>query len=242
MKKINKFFSSCSKLTRCFAVALLAAVLVSGMISCDNASNANDDGNNGKGAALYPKQPSKSKACGAYSLAYYLEKTGQIEKSEIADKADEIYDFVKYPEDTTAKIGGKDYDFSGYSNPEAIAQYIKNSNAPISTSLKMLKDDKVQSQSERLLLAAKNALNISIADENRIDSFENGFNGCEYCIEILTYTTSSGKTTLHYVLTYKKGDEFYSLDPYDGIEYKRLEVPLCEVCNGGIFIKAPLTK
>lgn len=239
MKKINKFFSSCSKLTSCLAVALLAAVLVSGMISCSNAPESKDDT---KSAALYPKQPSKSKACGAYSLAYYLEKTGQIEKSEIADKADEIYNLVKYPENTTANIDGKDYDFSGYSNPESIAHYIENYNVTISTSLKMLKDDKAQSQSELLLLAAKNALNISIADENRIDSFENGFNGCKYCIEILTYTTSSGKTTLHYVLTYKKGDEFYSLDPYDGIEYKRLEVPLCEVCNGGIFIKAPLTK
>lgn len=233
MKIINKFFSSCSKLTRCFALALLAASLVSGLVSCKPSSD--EDDNNEPEA--YTAQPEHSRSCGAYALAYYLAKTDQIKYSEIKDKAEDIYTNgnVQFPEDTRASITGVgNFDCSGYSDPARLKAYIDSNHLATSATLKLISDTAVTEIPEAILieLAAPSALNFDIPAENRIDSFEDGFTGCDYCIEIVT----SGSSSLHYVLTYKKGNEFYTRDPDDGKEYKRSDLEY-GFSNSGIFIK-----
>ena len=235
MKIINKFFSSCSKLTRCFALALLAASLVSGLVSCKPSSD--EDDNNEPEA--YTAQPEHSRSCGAYALAYYLAKTDQIKYSEIETKAEDIYanGNVQFPEDTIATIPlFGSFNCGSYSNPEGLKAYIDSNHLATSATLKLISDTAATEIPETILvaLADSSALNFNIPDENRIDSFEDGFTGCDYCIEIVT----SGSSSLHYVLTYKKGDEFYTRDPDDGKEYKRSDLESeYGFSNSGIFIK-----
>lgn len=237
MKKINKFFSSCSKLTRCFALAILTASLVSSFVSCKR-----DSGDDNEEPEVYTAQPEHSRSCGAYALAYYLAKTEQIKYSEIKDKAEDIYTNgnVQFPEDTiaTTYLFGS-FNCGRYSNPEGLKDYIDSNHLATSATLKLISDTEANSNAEYILieLAAPSALNFNIPDENRIDTFEAGFTGCDYCIEIVT----SGSSGLHYVLTYKKGNEFYTRDPDDGKEYKRSEIKNThtsyEFSNSGIFIK-----
>lgn len=239
MKKINKFFSSCSKLTRCFALALLAASLVSGLVSCKPSSD--EDDNNEPEA--YTAQPDHSKSCGAYALAYYLAKTEQIKYNEIKDKAEDIYanGDVQFPDNTNPAITlGSDSIYvncSKYSDPSKLKAYIDSNHLATSATLKLISTASNLAETILISLAEPSALNFDIPAENRIESFEAGFTGCDYCIEIL----KSGTAGLHYVLTYKKGDEFYTRDPDDGKEYKRSEIKNThtsyEFSNSGIFIK-----
>ena len=114
--------------------------------------------------------------------------------------------------------------------------YIDSNHLATSATLKLISDTAATEIPETILvaLADSSALNFNIPDENRIDSFEDGFTGCDYCIEIVT----SGTSSLHYVLTYKKGNEFYTRDPDDGKEYKRSDLESeYGFSNSGIFIK-----
>ncbi len=232
MKKNNKFFSSCSKLTRSFALVLFAAVLFSGMVSCKQNSGEDDNIE----PEVYTAQPENSISCGAYSLAYYLAKTNQIKYSEIGEKAEDIYNNgnIKFPDGTELDINSYHFNCSGTSDPAKMKNYIDSNELATSATLKLIADVDNNTNAEDIIIALASPLNFNIPAENRIANFEAGFNGCDYCIEILYI----GNTGLHYILTYKKGDEFYSRDPADGKEYKRSQLDTdYAFTNSGIFIK-----
>ena len=220
MKKVTKL-----------AALFMTAALVLSFTGC----NQNVDSQSGNpepvaDTTVWAAQPEDSRSCGAYSMAYYLAKTGQINPSAIQAKADEFYTQIQF---TNEELGEDYVSFSGYSNPVKILQKIVPQYAK-TAKLKMLATP--NTEAEQLL--SQLATGMGITGIESISTFESGFGEGESCIEIV----KSGSTSLHYLLTYKKGGVLFTRDPDDGKEYKRSEIRTSKTeyqfCNGGVFVTA----
>ena len=203
---------------------IIACAMIFGFAAC---SEEEEDENTN----VWTAQPDGSASCGAYSMAYYLVTTGQAEVSEIKTKADAFYEDIQFGD----AVSGTAYsNFEEYSDPTKIATEI----APYASNVKLKMLENPQSEAEQLLATLAEGLGIPDSDIEKVSSFESAFGAKDYCIEIL----KSGTSSLHYILTYKNGDELYSRDPDDGKEYKRSEIknahPKYDFCGGGVFVTA----
>ena len=213
----------------CKAAALLmAASLTLGLTSC-----AQDSGSTPEPEAdttVYTAQEDDSSTCGAYAMAYFLTRTGQISESDIEKTANRFYSEVQF---TDQEASGDYEGLKGYSNPVLIASKLKTTWAK-SASLKMLATPTTEAEN----LLADLATGLGITGITSLTSFDQGFSDSDYCIEII----KSGSSSLHYLLTYKKSGVLFSRDPADGIEYKRSEIQTAhqkyQFCNGGVFLKS----
>ena len=179
---------------------------------------------------VYTAQEDDSRTCGAYAMAYFLTRTGQIAESDIEKRANSFYSEVQFTEEEASGA----YEFlEGYSNPVLIASKLKTTWAE-SASLKTLAT--ASTEAEELLAGL--ATGLGITGITSLSSFDQGFSDSDYCIEII----KSGSSSLHYLLTYKKSGVLFSRDPADGKEYKRSEIqtahPKYQFCNGGVFLKS----
>ena len=212
------------------AVLLIAASLLFGLTSCGNDSDSDSTPDPVADTTVYTAQEDDSSTCGAYAMAYFLTRTGQIAESDIEKTANRFYSEVQFTEEEASG----DYEFlEGYSNPVLIASKLKTTWAE-SASLKMLAT--ASTEAEELLAGLASGLGIT--DITSLSSFDQGFSDSDYCIEII----KSGSSSLHYLLTYKKSGVLFSRDPADGKEYKRSEIqtahPKYQFCNGGVFLKS----
>ncbi|MBQ9282645.1 MAG: leucine-rich repeat domain-containing protein [Treponema sp.] len=212
------------------AALLMAASLLLGLTSCGNDSDSDSTPEPVADTAIYSAQMKKSSTCGAYAMAYFLTRTGQIAESDIEKTANRFYSEVQFTEEEASG----DYEFlEGYSNPVLIASKLKTTWAE-SANLKMLAT--ASTEAEELLAGLASGLGIT--GITSLTSFDQGFSDSDYCIEII----KSGSSSLHYLLTYKKSGVLFSRDPADGKEYKRSEIqtahPKYQFCNGGVFLKA----
>ncbi|MCR5723486.1 MAG: leucine-rich repeat domain-containing protein [Treponema sp.] len=229
MMKIN-VGHKVTALTSAAAAFVLAASLLFGLTSCDNDSDSDSEPEPVADTTVYTAQEDDSSTCGAYAMAYFLTRTGQIAESDIEKTANRFYSEVQF---TEQKASGDYESLKGYSNPVLIASKLKTTWAE-SASLKML--DTASTEAEELLAGL--ATGLGITGITSLTSFDQGFSDSNYCIEII----KSGSSSLHYLLTYKKSGVLFSRDPADGKEYKRSEIqtahPKYEFCNGGVFLKA----
>ncbi|MBQ4377948.1 MAG: leucine-rich repeat domain-containing protein [Treponema sp.] len=230
-----KFLNASRKALAVFTAVALAFSLA----SCGGSDSDDDSGDGGKkeqtqktepaaDTAVYTAQPDDEPSCGAYSMAYYLVKTGQIKESEVKATADRLYSQIQFDD----AVADGDYEFlEGYSDPVKILSVITPNYAK-SAKLKML----TTPASEAELLLSGLAEGLGVTGIETISSFEEGFSDSDYCIEILQFDEAS----LHYVLTYKKEGVLFSRDPDDGKEYKRSEIrvafPKYQFCNCGVFV------
>lgn len=212
------------------AALLMAASLLLGLTSCGNDSDSDSTPEPVADTSVYTAQEDDSSTCGAYAMAYFLTRTGQIAESDIEKTANRFYSEVQFTEEEASG----DYEgLKGYSNPVLIASKLKTTWAE-SASLKMLAT--ASTEAEELLAGLASGLGIT--DITSLTSFEEGFSDSDYCIEII----KSGSSSLHYLLTYKKSGVLFSRDPADGKEYKRSEIKDAhskyQFCNGGVFLKS----
>lgn len=212
------------------AALLMAASLLFGLTSCGNDSDSDSTPDPVADTTVYTAQEDDSSTCGAYAMAYFLTRTGQIAESDIEKTANRFYSEVQFTEEEASG----DYEFlEGYSNPVLIASKLKTTWAE-SASLKML--GTASTEAEELLAGL--ATGLGMTGITSLSSFDQGFSDSDYCIEII----KSGSSSLHYLLTYKKSGVLFSRDPADGKEYKRSEIqtahPKYQFCNGGVFLKS----
>ncbi len=170
-------------------------------------------------------------SCGAYSMAYYLAKTKQIEIGEIADKAKEFYSIVQFD---------KNVGFDSYSDPvkikNEIAKYASKAE------LKMVKNQSTDGEKLLGMLAEY----LQITDVTPIDNIEGALATNQFVIEIVVPHSqvdleNPTKNTLHYVLTFWKNGKLYTRDPGRGTEVLRSDfidgtLKNWNFCEGGIFV------
>ena len=174
-------------------------------------------------------------ACGAFSMAYYLAETKQINGSDVVKTAKKIYKKIKF--DPSAGFGD-------YSDPFKIiresAQYAG------SVSFKMNISDP-QTPGEKLMKMLFDYVGADASQFEDITDIGTALAKDEYVIEIVVPRAGVDlgapmNNPLHYVLTYWKDGTLYTLDPGRGKEEPRQNfidgttTKWC-FCNSGIFLK-----
>ena len=196
-------------------------------------------------------------ACGAFSMAYYLAENGYIPTKKVESKAKALYKKVIFAESSG---------MYPYSDPRKIKKEISKYAAKAEFRMHKLDQETIQKgrnentcltlpyeeKAEILLCEIAELLNYSDSEIVNIDDFASGLGKNEYAIEIVLpdsgvilpgdYPDFLERNTLHYVLTYWKGDTLYTLDPGRGLEEPRSNfidgtTESWHFCNGGIFIK-----
>lgn len=196
-------------------------------------------------------------ACGAFSMAYYLAERGYIPTKKVESKAKALYKKVIFAESSG---------MYPYSDPRKIKKVISSYASKAELRMHKLDQETIQKgrnentcqtlpyeeKAEILLCEIAELLNYSDSEIVNIDDFASGLGKNEYAIEIVLpdsgvilpgdYPDFLERNTLHYVLTYWKGDTLYTLDPGRGVEHPRSSfvdgtVDQWHFCNGGIFIK-----
>ncbi len=242
------------KIKTILSLVLLASTLF--ITSC--AYNTPGEYSNKQPYAVQKRSDWSKYACGAFSMAYYLAEQGYIPKKKIASQAKSLYKKVIFPE--SSKL-------YPYSDPRKIKKIMSSYASKtefrmhkIDAQTRELAWDKDQAnqipkedQAAVLLAEIADMLNYSDSEIVDITDFESALAKDEYAIEIVD---ADGQVTLpayypddflrrnslHYVLTYWKGDTLYSLDPSRGLEEPRSNfidgtTESWNFCNGGIFIK-----
>lgn len=213
------------KLIKLASLVLLCAFMYS---SCEDVE---EDGE------VYKWLPKGSRACGAYSLSYFLTKTERYTKKHVKENAYIFYAATKYAE---GECGEYEW-LEGYCNPVKLtaltAAYADEA------VLKLPQNP----QTEAEILLTDMAADLSFTGTELSAGFESEFSDYDYCIEIIKskppLKNDPSPLGIHYVLTYLKNGELYSRDPGDGSEFKRSELVKKHkrrkyaFCNGGIFIK-----
>ena len=174
-------------------------------------------------------------ACGAFSLAYYLAETGQIPGGKVEATAKKIYSKIKF--DPAAGFGD-------YSDPFKIA---RESAAYASSVAFAMNVSNPQTDGEKLMSLLAKGLGADTTQFTDIADVPSALGKNEYVIEILVPRASVDllapmNNPLHYVLTYRKGDTLYTLDPGRGKEEPRQNfidgtTTRWSFCNSGIFIR-----
>ena len=76
------------------AALLMAASLLFGLTSCGNDSDSDSTPEPVADTTVYTAQEDDSRTCGAYAMAYFLTRTGQIAESDIEKTANRFYSEV----------------------------------------------------------------------------------------------------------------------------------------------------
>ena len=244
MKKIKNF--------------ILLALAVSTLTISSCAFNTPGEYTNKQPYAVQKEDTWSEYACGAFSMAYYLAEQGYIPKKKVESKAKSLYKKVIF--DKSSKL-------YPYSEPRKIKKVMAQYAAK--TELRMHKIDQetlqierenpyyetelpLETQAECLLNEVAALLKYSDSEMVDIQDIPSALAKDEYVIEIVLTDSSVilqgryedwlHRNTLHYVLTYWKGDTLYTLDPSRGLEEPRSNfidgtTEEWHFCNGGVFIK-----
>ena len=174
-------------------------------------------------------------ACGAFSMAYYLAETGQIEGNKVESTAKALYPKIKF--DASAGFGD-------YSDPFKIAIEAAAHASSVRFAMNV---SNPQSDGEKLMSMLAKGLGADTSQFTNISDISLALGKNEYVIEILVPRASVDllapmNNPLHYVLTYRKGDTLYTLDPGRGKEEPRQNfidgtTTRWSFCNSGIFIQ-----
>ena len=174
-------------------------------------------------------------ACGAFSLAYYLAETGQIPGAKVESTAKKIYSRIKF--DPAAGFGD-------YSDPFKIAREAANYASSVRFRMNV---SSPKTDGEKLMHLLATGLGADTSQFTDIADIPSALGKNEYVIEIVVPRPSVNlvnpmQNTLHYVLTYWKGDSLYTLDPGRGKEEPRQNfidgtTTSWSFCNSGIFIQ-----
>lgn len=193
-------------------------------------------------------------ACGAFSMAYYLAEQGIISSKNVSSKAKSLYRKV---------IFDKSSELWPYSEPikiqKEMSKYVSKAELRMhkvdEATRKMARDPEnlipidIELKAEILLHELSIYLKYNDSDIIDITDFASALGKNEYVIEIvdtdrnvtLAYDDFYVRNSLHYVLTYWKGDVLYTLDPFRGKEAPRSDfmdgtLEEWNFCNGGIFL------
>ena len=191
--------------------------------------------NNGQPYATQRDNAWSRNACGAFSMAYYLAETNQIEGADVEKTAKKIYQNIKF--DPSAGFGD-------YSDPfKIITELVPYAS---SVAFKMNGSDP-QTPGEQLMMMLFQAVHVSASQFENITDIESALAQDEYVIEIVVPRAAVDfaapmHNPLHYVLTYWKDGTLYTLDPGRGQEEPRQNfidgtTTKWSFCNSGIFIK-----
>ncbi len=195
-------------------------------------------------------------ACGAFSMAYYLAEQGFIPAKKIESKAKSLYKKVIFDESSQ---------LWPYSEPRKIKKEIAKYAAKAELRMHKVDQETIQKgreedcwqlpydlQAEILLNEVAALLKYSESEMVDIQDIPSALAKDEYVIEIVLtdygvqlpgrYDDWLHRNSLHYVLTYWKGDTLYTLDPSRGLEEPRSNfidgtTEEWHFCNGGVFIK-----
>ena len=175
-------------------------------------------------------------ACGAFSMAYYLEETGQFAGNKVESTAKALYQKIKF--DASAGFGD-------YSDPLKIMKEIAPYASSVSFKMNIAEPKTGGEKLMALFFANIDASNTDFVEN--IKDLSTALAKDEYVIEILVPSPNVNlknpmKNPLHYVLTYWKNNTLYTLDPFRGQEQPRTNfidgtTRFWNFCNCGIFIK-----
>ena len=204
---------------------LISAIFVTG---CSKA-------NKGQPYAVQKDNAWSRNACGAFSMAYYLAETNQISGADVEKTAKKFYKNIKF--DPSAGFGD-------YSDPFKIIREI----APYAGSVDFrMNHSNPQEPGEKLIEMLFKAAHADTSLFDDISDISSGLAKDEYVIEILVpkenvNLASPMYNPLHYVLTYWKDGNLYTLDPARGKEQPRQNfidgtTASWSFCNSGIFLK-----
>ena len=242
------------KIKTILSLILAASTLV--ITSC--AFNTPGEYTNKQPYAVQKEDTWSEYACGAFSMAYYLAEQGFIPAKKVESKAKSLYKKVIFDESSQ---------LWPYSEPRKIKKEIAKYAAK--AELRMHKVDQetlqierenpyyynelsLETQAECLLNEVAALLKYSNSEMVDIQDIPSALAKDEYVIEIVLtdrgvilpglYEDWLHRNTLHYVLTYWKGDTLYTLDPGRGLEEPRSNfidgtTEEWHFCNGGVFIK-----
>ena len=179
-------------------------------------------------------------ACGAFCMAYYLAIKGYFPKDKIKEQAQIFYNKIKFTGEAASYFGE-------YSDPvkiaTEIAPYVEEAEFRMNTSRTSYDESSTEEKAEYILCELKDDLGIQGVVNAPV--FADALAENEYVIEIVVPSNDVNtgdplRYGLHYVLTYKKNNTLYTLDPFIGTEYPRegfktgTPYSVC-FCNGGLF-------
>ena len=174
-------------------------------------------------------------ACGAFSMAYYLAETGQINGADVEKTAKKIYKKIKF--DPSAGFGD-------YSDPFKIIRESAQYAGDVSFKMNL---SNIQTPGEKLMKMLFDYVGADASGFEDISDIASALAKDEYVIEIVIPRASVDfnapmHNPLHYVLTYWKDGTLYTLDPGRGKEEPRQNfidgtTTKWSFCNSGIFLK-----